>query len=118
MERAASVLIALGLVAGFAGAAQAKPSQAEAVLAAAPQGEARQVIDGRLWKCLGTGCRGISSSAAKSQPILFECQGVAAKFGAVSAYRSGRRSLDAGQIAQCNTAAAPAGAVGASAVAD
>ena len=109
MERFTGVLLALSLV-GFAGAAEAKPRNAEAVLASSPGGAVREVIDGRLWKCLGTGCRGVSASAPKAQPVVFECQGVAAKLGPVAEYRSGGKALDAGQLAECNAVARTAAA--------
>ena len=108
MERTLMVL-ALCAAAGAAGAAQAKGRSAEAVLAGAPQGELRQVIDGRQWSCLGNGCRGAASAAAKSQPVVFECQGVAQKLGPLTLYRSGGRALSAEQLERCNSVArAPA----------
>jgi hypothetical protein len=80
----------------------AKP--AEAVLTAASSGEVRKIVDGRLWRCLGTGCRGRAVSAPKSQPLLAECRAVAAALGPLSLYRSGR-ALDEAELAACNTAA-------------
>ena len=108
MERAIGAVVALGLVTAFGGAAEARPKKtAEAVLAVAADAESRQVIDGRSWRCLGTGCRGSSISAPKSQPIVYECRSVAAAFGELALYRSGGRALGAEELAQCNTAAAP-----------
>ena len=104
MERVTGVLLSLSMAA-FAGAAEAKPRNAEAVLASAPGGAVREVIDGRVWQCLGTGCRGTSASAPKAQPVVFECQGVAARFGAVAEYRSGGKALGAEQLAECNAVA-------------
>ena len=107
MERISAVFLVLSL-AGLAGAAEARPRNAEAVLASAGQAEVKQVIDGRTWKCLGSGCRGAGASP-KSQPVVFECQNVARQFGAVSLYRSGGSALSAEQLARCNTVAkAPA----------
>jgi hypothetical protein len=101
-------VLALGLALAGGAAAFAGPShRAEAVLASSPETEVRQVIDGRQWKCLGTGCRGNAASAPKSQPILRECRAVAAQFGRLALYRSGRRSLSPEQLAQCNLAAKP-----------
>ena len=108
MKQVTGAVIALALTAGAAGAALAGPShRAEAVLAASSEREARQIIDGRSWKCLGTGCRGTSASAPRSQPILRECRAVAAEFGALALYRSGGRELTGDQLAQCNAAAKP-----------
>src|SRR3712207_2838139 len=106
MKQVTGALIALGLAAGFGPAVQAGPSyKAEAVLAAAPAQEVRTIIDGRDWKCLGTGCRGNAASAPKSQSVMRECRAVAAEFGELALYRSGRRALKAEELAQCNTAA-------------
>jgi hypothetical protein len=70
------------LALAFGAAAEAKTAKsAEAVLAAGAMAEGRQVIDGRLWRCLGTGCRGRAVSAPKSQPILAECRAVASALG-------------------------------------
>ena len=107
MKQVTGALIALGF-AGLGTAATAGPRQrAEAVLSAAPSQEVRQIIDGRDWKCLGTGCRGNSASAPKSQSVLRECRAVAAQFGELALYHSGRRELKADELAQCNTAAKP-----------
>ena len=113
MKQTAGGLIALALAGGLGTAALAGPSRrAEAVLAASSEREARQIIDGRSWRCLGTGCRGAAFTAPKSQPILHECRAVAARFGALALYRSGRRELTAEQLAQCNAAAKPRGETG------
>ena len=114
MERTFAGMLALGLVAVMAGAAEARPNPrntAEAVLAVASSGETRHIIDGRVWKCLGTGCRGLAS-APKSQPALHECQRVAAVVGQLALYRTGGRVLDGEALARCNTAAAPRPATG------
>ena len=106
--KATAGLIALALASGFGTAALAGPGhRAEAVLAASSDQEVREVIDGRSWKCLGTGCRGNTASAPKSQPILHECRAVAARFGELALYRSGGRELNEAQLAQCNAAAKP-----------
>jgi hypothetical protein len=108
MERVSAVFFVLPLLVFLGVPAHARPPKtAEAVLAVASGAEARQVIDGRAWRCLGTGCKGRSVSAPKSQPILYECRSVAAAFGELALYRSGGRTLDAETLAQCNTAAAP-----------
>ena len=106
MERTFGVVLALGLA--FGGVAEARPKKAaEAVLAVAPGAETRQIIDGRSWRCLGTGCKGTSVSAPKSQPVLYECRSVAAAFGELALYRSSGRALSAEELAQCNLAATP-----------
>ena len=115
IERVRRVLCGVGLVLALGTAAEAKTVKtAEAVLVAAPAGtEVKQVIDGRLWRCLGSGCRGRAVSAPRSQPLVAECKGVTAAFGPVSLYRSGR-ALDAAELAACNASAravAPAPAV-------
>jgi hypothetical protein len=108
MKQVSGGALALCLAAAFGGAALAGPGhRAEAVLAASSETEARQIIDGRVWKCLGTGCRGDAASAPKSQAILRECRAVAAKFGELALYRSSGRELNAGQLARCNAAAKP-----------
>ena len=108
MKQATGALVALALTAGAAGAALAGPShRAEAVLAASSETETRQIIDGRDWKCLGTGCRGNAAHPPKSQPLLRECRAVAAQFGELALYRSRGRALNAAQLAQCNAAAKP-----------
>lgn len=100
-----AVLTAL-LMSGAFGAAQAKPSRnAEAVLVAAPGAKSEATFDGRLWRCLGTGCRGRSASAPRSQPLERECRRVAARLGELAHYRSGGRVFDAAELAACNTAA-------------
>lgn len=107
MERAGISVRGLGLC-GFAvalalgGAAEARaPKVAEAVLVSAGAGEAKEIIDGRLWRCLGSGCRGKAVSAPKSQPLVAECRAIASTFGPVKLYRSGR-DLDAAELAACN----------------
>ena len=108
MKQATGALIALALSAGAATAALAGPShRAEAVLATSSETEVRQIIDGRDWKCLGTGCRGNAASAPKSQPLLRECRAVAARFGELALYRSGGQALSGPELAQCNAAAKP-----------
>ena len=108
MKQVTGALIALALSAGAATAALAGSGhQAEAVLAASSETEVRQIIDGRDWKCLGTGCRGNAASPPKSQPVLRECRAVAAQFGELALYRSRGRALNAAQLAQCNAAAKP-----------
>ena len=107
MKQVTGAAIALGLAALGTTAAAGPSHRAEAVLAASSEREVRQIIDGRDWKCLGTGCRGNAASAPKSQPILRECRAVAEKFGELALYRSGGRELNAGQLAQCNAAAKP-----------
>lgn len=108
MKQVSGAAIALCLVGGFGTAAAAGPRHAaEAMLAASSEQEVRRIVDGRSWKCLGTGCRGSSASAPKSQPLLRECSAVAAEFGELALYRSGGRALNAAQLAQCNAAAKP-----------
>jgi hypothetical protein len=99
--------LAGGLLLLFAGAAEARPSRnAEAVLASAPAAASETVIDGRIWKCLGTGCRGRAAGQPASQPPLRECSRVAARLGELSFYRTGGRALSAAELAQCNVGAA------------
>jgi hypothetical protein len=104
------LLITSLLVACAAGAAQAadRPQPAEAVLVSAPAQAVQTVIDGRLWRCFGTGCRAQPSGAAASQSVARECRRVAAELGALSHYRTGKRVLTPAELAGCNTAAKPA----------
>ena len=108
MKQVSGAAVALCLATAFGGAALAGPGhRAEAVLVASSGTEVRQIIDGRDWTCLGTGCRGGSAGAPKSQPLLRECRAVAETFGELALYRSGGRTLNEAQLAQCNTAAKP-----------
>jgi hypothetical protein len=75
---------------------------AEAVLATAATQQTQTVIDGRLWRCFGTGCRAQAASNPTSQPVARECRRVAAKLGELSHYRSGKRTLTTAEIAACN----------------
>jgi hypothetical protein len=94
---AAAVLL---LSAGPALADQSRT--AEAVRVSAQEQNVQTVIDGRLWRCFGTGCRAQAASAPASQPIDRECRRVAAKLGELSHYRSGKRALSAAELAACN----------------
>ena len=89
-----------------AGAAEAKPPRnAEAVLASAPNALSETIIDGRVWRCLGTGCRGRVAGEPTSQPPDRECRRVAARLGELAHYRTGGRTFTAAELAACNTAA-------------
>jgi hypothetical protein len=103
------LLIASLLLACAAGAAHAadRPQPAEAVLVSAPAQAVQTVIDGRLWRCLGTGCRAQPTGTAASQSVARECRRVAAELGALSHYRTGRRVFTPAELANCNTAAKP-----------
>jgi hypothetical protein len=96
---------ALLLSAGAAQAADASRT-AEAVLTAAATTTESTVIDGRLWRCFGTGCRAQAASNPTSQPIGRECRRVVAKLGEVSHYRSGKRTLTAAELQACNAGVA------------
>jgi hypothetical protein len=91
-----------------AGAAQAADTSrsAEAVLAFASTQQTQTVIDGRLWRCFGTGCRAQAASNPTSQPIGRECRRVAGKLGELSHYRSGKRTLTADELQACNAGVA------------
>ena len=82
------------------------PRIAEAVLVAAPAQSTQVIIDGRLWRCFGTGCRAAASNASASQPAGRECRRVAAQLGELAHYRTGKRVFTASELAACNTAAA------------
>lgn len=91
----------------FAGSAAADtPRNAEAVLRAAPERATQTVIDGRLWRCFGTGCRAQAATTPTSQSVARECRRVAAEFGELMHYRSGKRVLTPSDLTACNTAAA------------
>ncbi len=103
MER---TILGLALALTLGSVAQAEPArQADAVLRVAPSVQDTAVLDGRMWKCLGTGCRGRAVTAPKSQPVMFECQRVAAQFGELSHYRSGKKVFSEPELARCNTTA-------------
>ena len=108
MEQVRGLVAGVVLALALGAAAEAKTAKtaksAEAVLAAGATADGRHVIDGRLWRCLGTGCRGRAVSAPKSQPILAECRAVASALGPLSHYRSGR-ALEGAELAACNAAA-------------
>jgi len=100
------VLTAALLLGGGAAQPADNPRTAEAILVAAGDQQAQTVIDGRLWRCFGTGCRAQSAGGAASQPLARECRRVAAKLGELAHYRSGKRTFTAAELAACNTAAA------------
>jgi hypothetical protein len=84
------------------------PRSADAVLVAAPAAPAasmQTIIDGRLWRCFGTGCRAAATSHATNQSAGRECRRVAAQLGELAHYRTGKRVLSAAELANCNTAA-------------
>lgn len=98
-----SLLLAASLVlaAGSAFAVEA-PRTAEAVLVSAPAQASSRVIDGRLWRCFGTGCRAQAASAPVSQSAARECRRVAAQLGELAAYRSGKHAFTPAELASCN----------------
>ena len=98
------VLASCLLFVGSAAAAE-RPRSAEAVLKVAPEQATQSVIDGRLWRCFGTGCRAQAAAAPVSQSAERECRRVAAELGELAHYRSGKRVFTAADLAGCNTAA-------------
>ena len=112
-----SLLLASALVSIAGGASAAESSRtAEAVLVAAPSQATEVVVDGRLWRCFGTGCRAQATATPISQSIGRECRRVAAQLGEIAHYRSGKRALSSAEIATCNVGAsrrAPATLAGA-----
>ena len=81
------------------------PRSADAVLVAASAPSMQTIIDGRLWRCFGTGCRAAATATAASQPAGRECRRVAAQLGELAHYRTGKRVLTAAELANCNTSA-------------
>ena len=100
-----ALVLAVSLLSAGAAVAAEKPRSAEAILVAAPERGSETVIDGRLWRCLGTGCRGLVAGPVASQPPGRECRRVAARLGELAHYRTGKRVFTAAELARCNTAA-------------
>ena len=93
----AVLVMALG-----AGASATAGERAEAILFAPLAKPQKTIIDGRLWTCEAEKCT--SGLQGKNQPISRECVRTAKVLGPVVSYRRGSRTLDASELAACNTA--------------
>jgi len=89
----------------IAGAASAQPAATSLTLSnasAAPSTPA--IVDGVNWRCEPTGtCVGVGRGS--EQPAARACRRVVAQLGPVSSFTWRGLSLDAAQLAACNTAA-------------
>ncbi len=111
MKPSSALLAAAALAAALAAlsttpaaAARARDTSADAVLLTPVSQPTEAILDGRAWRCEGVLCKGFSAGAPASQPPVQECRRVARKLGALAAYRSGPRTLDATALAACNAA--------------
>ncbi|MBN8552503.1 MAG: hypothetical protein J0L52_06375 [Caulobacterales bacterium] len=97
-------LIAVAALA-IAGAASAQsPATSLTLQNAAAAPTAPTVVDGVNWRCESNGtCVGVGRGT--EQPATRACRRVVAQLGAVSSFSWRGRSLDAAQLAACNTAA-------------
>lgn len=103
-----SILFAAAALAAVAAtpatAARVRDTSADAVLRTPVSQPTEAILDGRSWRCEGVLCKGYTSGQPASQPPVQECRRVARKLGALAAYRSGPRTLDAAALATCNAA--------------
>ena len=63
------------------------------------------ILDGRFWTCEDITLTAPASSAAASQPIVYECQHAAELFGVIKSYQTGGTLLKDAQLAKCNRSA-------------
>lgn len=94
------------LVSGAA-CAQSVPYKGEARLVNPASAPREETISGVAWRCDGEACIGTAARKGNLDGLVRECKKVAAVVGPVSAYKSGARRLDEGQLRACNRGAAP-----------
>lgn len=95
-----AAVVATLIVPPFASARQLATG-AELTLGA-PAVKAEFIIDGAVWTCDGAVCR---SRFVDDMPALRSCKRVVAETGAVTAFTWRGKTLDAAQLAECNTRA-------------
>lgn len=90
-----------------AGQAMAGPPayRGEAKLVSASSAPRAETIAGVRWTCDGDACSGVAERRANLDGPVRECKKVVAVLGPVTAYRTGPRELDKGQLRACNLAA-------------
>ena len=64
--------------------------------------DAKVIVDGAVWKCLGEMC---AATNVKSQPPLRVCQRVVAQLGQATAFTFRGKSLSEAELAECNASA-------------
>jgi hypothetical protein len=94
--RHVSYLSVLALFAATPALAQAPTMRAE--LAAAQDGAAEVIVDGRLWTCSGNAC---TSRGEDARPAI-ACRKLARKLGVVTRFATSQAELDAAGLATCN----------------
>ena len=87
----------------LAGAASAD-SRITATLEAPRAGHAKLIAAHAVWNCEAGTC--VAQLAPDEAASVSACKDLAKQVGRLSAYAAERRSLDAGALAKCNTAAA------------
>lgn len=101
-SRISAFVGAVALTAGFM-AIPASPVEANSgryytVELAQPSTAKEAIIRGVMFKCEGTSCRApLTGSAPRNV-----CASVAKEFGAIASFTAGARTLDAGDLANCN----------------
>ena len=89
----------------LAGAATAD-GRVTATLQAPGPAHAQLIAAHAVWNCDGATC--VAGLAPDDAAGVSACKDLARKVGPLTAYAGERKSLDAGALAKCNTAAAPA----------
>ena len=93
----------------LAGAASAD-SRITATLEAPQAGHAKLIAAHAVWNCEAGTC--VAQLAPDDAASVSACKDLAKQVGRLSAYAAERRSLDAGALARCNTAAAAPANIG------
>jgi hypothetical protein len=76
--------------------------ESRAILATPATKPLEFTIDGRIWRCDAAVCGAEPTAQAESQRITTECHNAAMHIGPVTSYQTGRKTLTAAQIADCN----------------
>jgi hypothetical protein len=93
----------------LAGAACADTS-ISATLAAPQTAHAKLIAAHAVWNCEGATC--FAQIAPDDSASVSACKDLAKQVGPLTAYSAGAKSLDAGALAKCNTAAAAPANIG------
>ena len=103
--RMLSAIAAGAVLVSGTGYAQSVPYKGEAKLVSATSAPREETIAGVAWRCEGDACIGKAARKGNLDGLVRECKKVVAVVGPVSAYKSGARVLDEGQIRACNRGA-------------
>jgi hypothetical protein len=96
---AGAVAMTAGIMAIPAAPAQANSGRYYTVELAQPAAAKQAIIRGVMFKCEGTSCRApLAGSAPRNV-----CISVAKEFGQVVSFKAGERTLEASDIATCNS---------------